>query len=213
MRPRDYHFEFGPGAPLPGTESPSRALFIDRWGTLLATPEKGWCARFKDAELTPGALESLFRAHQAGWKIYLIGNEEAVAKGRISDSTWERFEAEMLTALSSYGIPVARNYACLDDPLGGKPPHDKDSVFMLPNTGAMYHAKQHDGIDLERSWVIGDSTLELAAGWRAGCRLAAVRSGVALADCELDVQPEIWGNTLSQVVYELVALSEQRARA
>ena len=213
MRPSDPHFEFGPHAPLPGTETPNRALFIDRWGTLLEQPEKGWCARFKEAEFTPGALESLFRAHQAGWKIYLLGNEDAVARGRISDSTWERFEADLLQALSSYGIPVRRNYACLDDPQNGKPPHDKDSVFMLPNTGAMYHAKQHDGIDLERSWVIGDSTIELAAGWRAGCRLAAVRSGVALADCELDVQPEIWGNSLSQVVYELVELSERRARA
>lgn len=213
MRPSDSPFDFGPLAPLPGTDGPRRALFVDRWGTLLERPEKGWCARFRDARFTPGALESLFRAHQAGWAIYLLGNEESVALGRISDSTWERFESELLQSLSAYGVPVARNYACLDDPARGKAPHDKDSVFFLPNTGAMYHAKQHDGIDLEASWVIGDSTLELAAGWRAGCRLAGVRTGEALGDGDLDVEPEILGATLSQVVHELVELTRERARA
>ena len=85
MRPSDHPFEFGPNSPLPGTQAPKCALFIDRWGTLLEQPEKGWCARFKDAEFSPGALESLFRAHQAGWMIYLIGNEDAVARGRITE--------------------------------------------------------------------------------------------------------------------------------
>jgi len=213
MLHNDQPLQQGPHAPLPGTDTPQRALFIDRWGTLLERPKKGWCARFKDAEFTPGALEALFRAYQAGWAIYLIGNEESVALGRISESTWNRFESDLLKHLSSYGIVVKRCYACLDDPRNGKTPHNKDSVFLLPNTGAMYHALQHDGTNLERSWIIGDSTIELAAGWRAGCRIAAVRSGEGLADDSLDVQPELWGDSLSEVIYELVEMCEEKARA
>jgi phosphoglycolate phosphatase-like HAD superfamily hydrolase len=46
----------------------------------------------------------------------------------------------------------------------------------------MYHAKQTDGIELKTSWVVGDDTLELAAGWRAGCLTAGIlgeRQGIA----------------------------------
>ena len=190
---------------LPGTTPPKRALFIDRWGTLLEQPEKGYEARFDKCEFTPAATDLLFRASQAGWQVYLIGNEDAVARGKLSDATWERFEADLLGHLASLGVPVVRNYACLDHPEHGKGEHQKDSVFLLPNTGPMYHAKQHDGICLEQSWVIGDSSIELAAGWRAGCRTAAVETGLAAADGVLEIDPAFRAQNLAGVLTELLA--------
>jgi histidinol phosphatase-like enzyme len=110
----------------------------------------------------------------------------------------------MLEHLRSHGVPIQRSYVCTDNPAGSKP-HDKDSVFMFPNTGCLYHAAQVDGIDLRRSWVIGDSSLELVAGWRAGCRLAGVQTGLALADGQLDVDPDITSPTLAEVLTEVTA--------
>jgi histidinol phosphatase-like enzyme len=156
--------------PLPGTELPPKALFVGRWGALLQRPKKGVCTRFSDAQFSPGALPLLFRAGQSGWKLYLIGNEEAVATGRMAESAWERFEADLLAHLSGQGIGIARHYACLDH-VRGKGRRRRDSVFQFPNTGALYHAAQEDGIDLHRSWLVGDDAAELAAGWRAGCRV------------------------------------------
>jgi histidinol phosphatase-like enzyme len=153
---------------------------------------------------TPRALEALFRACQDGWSIYLIGNEEDVALGKLSDARWEAFERELLAFLGSYGVRVQRNYACLDDPLRGKGRHKRDSVYLLPNTGAMYHARQHDGVDLQKSWVIGDGVLELVAGWRAGCRLAGVGSSGRLEAGELAVEPELFRPDLASVLAEVL---------
>ncbi len=177
--------------------TPPRALFIQRWQTLFTPPHrsrKGWCASFAATRFGPGNLESLFRAGQRGWTIYLIGNEDGVASGRWTDSSWQKFEAELLAHLSHQGVRVKRNYACLDRP-GGSGKHDRDSVFRLPGTGIFYHAAQEDGIDLSRSWVIGSGSLELVAGWRAGCNLAAMRTAETPADCtfrqdNLRVTPE-----------------------
>jgi histidinol phosphatase-like enzyme len=153
-------------------------------------------------EFTPGALEALFKVGQAGWNLYLIGNEDAVAFGKMSATSWEALESALLDHLRGHGILIQRNYACLDHP-EGKSPHDKDSVFLLPNTGTLYHAAQTDGIALRESWVIGDSTLELVAGWRASCRLAAVRTGLALEDGGLQVEPEIFADNLATVLHEI----------
>lgn len=188
-----------PFSPLPGTEPPVRGLFVDRWGTLLELPDGGACTRFDDARFVAGAVDALFRAQSAGWRVYLIGNEDQVALGRTPDALWERFEADLLASLAAQGVRPTRNYACLEHPQG-KGHHKKPSVFRLPDTGLLFHAAQEDGIVLGQSWVIGDSTLELAAGGRVGCKLAAVRTGLALADRELFTEPDLWLDHVGLVV-------------
>ena len=74
----------------------------------------------------------------------------------------------------------------------------------------MYHAAQHDGIELTRSWVIGDSSLELTAGWRAGCALASVRAGLALGDSPFPAQATIEANCLADALDEIRACVSSR---
>jgi len=191
-------------SPIPGAGYPPRGLFIDRWGTLLEPPEGHFEGRFERVEFTPGSLDALFHAGQADWKLYLLGNEEDVAFGRLPEARWRAFEEDLLEHLRAHGIPITRCYACLDHPQGVKP-HTRDSVFLLPNTGALYHAAQFDGIYLDHCWVVGDGTLELVAGWRAGCRLAGIGSPATLGDSELQVEPQIWGESMAEVVRDITA--------
>ena len=195
-----------PYPPLDGTVPQPRALFVDRWGTLLQTPAEGFARSPDEVSFTPGALDALFRASRAGWRIYLLGNEDAVASGRLPLPAWEAVEQHVLAELRRAGIAVARNYACIDHPEGA-PGRRNDSVYFLPNTGAFYHAAHTDGIQLQKSWVIGDSTLELVAGWRAGCRQAAVQTGLALSDKTFKVDPELFADDLGSAVLELLERS------
>jgi D-glycero-D-manno-heptose 1,7-bisphosphate phosphatase len=178
-------------------------LFVDRWGTLAELPERGHVRSFDEVCFVPGAVDALFRAQQAGWRIYLIGNEEAVAHGLLPDNAWTSLETHLLEYLSRLGVHVRRNYACLDHP-EGRPPHKKPSVFLLPDTGLLYHAAQSDGVELRVSWVVGDSTLELSAGERAGCNVAGVRTGLGVGDRTLEVEPAFMGSSLPQVVDTLL---------
>jgi histidinol phosphatase-like enzyme len=192
-----------PFAPLPGTEPATRALFVDRWGTLLELPAAS-APRFDPEKIFPGAVDALFRAQQAGWQIYLIGNEPAVATGRWSDAAWERFEAALLEHLAAMGVDVVRNYACLDHPEEGHGAHQKPSVFLLPDTGLLYHASQNDGVALSSSWVLGDSSLELTAGGRAGCGTVGVQTGLAFQDGGMQVEPDVVVENLAEALELLV---------
>ena len=196
-----------PYAPLEGTVPLPHGLFVDRWGTLLELPANGFAHRPEDVRFLPGALEALFRASRSGWNVYLIGNEEAVAFGKASEADWAAVEAELLARIANAGIALGRNYACIDHP-EGVAARRNDSVYFLPNTGAFYHAAHTDGVDLAKSWVIGDSTLELVAGWRAGCRLAGVRTGRALGDRLFEVEPEVLEKDLATVVREVMERTE-----
>lgn len=197
--------------PLPGTGVPRRGLFVGRSSALLQLPDRGRLPDFTPALFTPGAVDALFRIQQLQWSVYLVGNEEAVAHGRASDEQWEAFEKALLAHLAGQGIRVARNYACLDS-LAGKGRHKRDSVFEFPNTGVFYHAAQEDGIRLGESWLISDDVNELAAGWRAGTRVASVRiTGNACAG-ELTVEPQLCSSTLTHLLRDLAGTDEYARR-
>jgi histidinol-phosphate phosphatase family protein len=195
------HFNF---APLPGTQQARRGLFVDHTGTLLETPKSGFLAKPEDLVFTPGALDSLFHAGQDGWNIYLIGNEMAVQEGRITEEEWTEIHESMIETMRTHGVCVTRSYICIEHPDESEI-NKRDSVYRLPNTGAMYHAAQSEGISLPLSWVIGDHTEDLVAGWRAGCHMAGVRTGQAVSDGTLHVEPEIFTENLSAAVRELTS--------
>ena len=182
--------------PLPGAGRPVRGLFVGRSSVLLAG-EPGLSEK-----LCPAALRMLFRAGQRGWTMYLIGNEDSVARGRTADATWETYEAELMRRLRGEGIPFARHYACVDHPRG-KGKHQRDSVFRFPNTGALYHAAQEDGIELRESWVVSSDTDELAAGWRAGCRTACVGT-LRREKGDLAVEPDLASGDLAGALGEVL---------
>jgi histidinol phosphatase-like enzyme len=112
--------------------------------------------------------------------------------------------------LRGEGIPLVRHYACLDHPKG-KGRHRRDSVFRFPNTGALVHASQEDGIELRESWVLAGDVDELAAGWRAGCHTARLGSGRARNE-ELEVESDLVAEDLARALAELLA-SDEYSRA
>ncbi len=189
--------------PLAGTEAPIRGLFVDRWGTLIDSERTCLGPNCGPLRFIPKALDALFRAQQSGWLIYLIGNESGVAEGLVSEEQWLEHERDLLAQLAAHGVQITRNYACKDRPAGSGQ-HRRPSVFLLPDTGVFYHALQSECVVLERSWVVGDGTLELAAGERAGMRVAGVRTGRAMGDGELHADPQLVAEDLADFVGALL---------
>jgi mannose-1-phosphate guanylyltransferase/phosphomannomutase len=196
-------------APIPGTVPPPRGLFVDRWGTLLLG-RGDHVPAFAPELIARPTLDALFRVSRDGWLVYLIGNEDAVAHGTSDERAWKTFESALLEHLRAHGVAVHRSYACLEDPERGRGAHKKGSVFRLPDTGIFFHAAQCDGVALRQSFVIGDSTLEIAAGARAGCRTIGVGTGAACLDARLAVDPDIHAESLADAL-SLFLQSEIRA--
>jgi D-glycero-D-manno-heptose 1,7-bisphosphate phosphatase len=190
-----------------------RGIFVSRDGGLVLA--EAAAKRPKNGiECSERALQLLFRAGQRGWNLYLIGNEDGVAKGRVADAAWEEYEARLREKLAGEGIVLVRHYACLDHPKG-KGKHRRDSVFRFPNTGALFHAAQEDGIELRESWLLSSDVDELAAGWRAGCRTGRVGSSCSKAaskeaedPSELEVEADLVAEDLASALAELLACDE-----
>jgi D-glycero-D-manno-heptose 1,7-bisphosphate phosphatase len=155
------------------------AVFLDRDGVINrnfvrdgvtvppATPEQ--------FEFLPGAIEAARRLREAGFVLVVVTNQPDVARG---STTRERVEA--LNDLVRAALPVEDVLSCFHDRGDGC-----DCRKPLP--GMLLNAAARWGLDLGRSFMVGDRHSDVLAGRAAGCRTVLVVTPHSDADkCQPD---------------------------
>lgn len=137
------------------------AVFLDRDGVLNeAVIRDGKPYPPADAaalKIAAGARESLDALHAAGYLLIVITNQPDVARGTQTREAVDAIHARLRTEL-----PLDAVYACC---------HDGDGCnCRKPKPGLLLNAAADLGIDLARSFMIGDRWRDVDAGARAGCR-------------------------------------------
>lgn len=171
------------------------ALFIDRDGTL--NEEVDHLHRPEEAVLTPGAAQALSRVNRLGIPVIVVTNQAGIGRGIFR---WEDYEAVMerlRELLAREGAHWDAAYACPYHAEALEPYRVADHPDRKPNPGMLLRAAEEHGLDLTRSWMVGDKALDLEAGRRAGCRVALVRTGYG---AHLDVEADVVEDTLARAV-------------
>jgi D-glycero-D-manno-heptose 1,7-bisphosphate phosphatase len=86
-------------------------------------------------------------------------------------------ELSLREMLAAYGIPLAACYWCPHDPRGKVKRYALHCTCRKPAPGLVTLAAREKGLDLSRSWFIGDILDDVEAGRRAGCRTVLVDRG------------------------------------
>ena len=150
-------------------------MFLDRDGTL--NEEVGYLCRPEDVALITGAGAALARLNARGIPVLVVTNQAGIGRGKYG---WDDFQAVMdriKALLVLGGAHLDGVYAAAHHPKGLGDYAHPDHPDRKPNPGMLLRAAQEHGIDLSRSWMIGDKALDLEAGRNAGCRVALVRTG------------------------------------
>jgi D-glycero-D-manno-heptose 1,7-bisphosphate phosphatase len=146
----------------------ARAVFLDRDGVInraIVRDGKPHPPQSLDElEVLPGVPEALLKLRSAGFLLIVITNQPDVARGTQTRETVEMMNAQLVSKLA------------IDDVLTCY--HDGDTCdCRKPKPGAILEAAQRHGIDLERSFMIGDRWRDIEAGQRAGCECLFVDNG------------------------------------
>lgn len=151
------------------------AIFIDRDGTL--NEEVDHLHRPEEAVLTRGAGRAISSLNAQKIPVFIITNQAGIGKGKFG---WEDYEAVMHRLgelLALHGAHLDDAYVCPFHPEAHDEYRHEDHPERKPNPGMILKAAEEHGIDLSKSWMIGDKHIDLAAGRNAGCRVALVRTG------------------------------------
>ncbi len=170
------------------------ALFVDRPSLLLVESGDGDRAT---VSVHTANLRGLCQMDAQHWKLVWIGNEDAVALGRVSERRYARACAQIDEALTRAGIRTTADYTCAYA-IQGVGERKKDSVFRLPNVGALKAARLEFDVRLDSSWVISDRAEAMLSGSRGGARTALVRS--ERNERRYDVTPDLVADDLGSAV-------------
>jgi D-glycero-D-manno-heptose 1,7-bisphosphate phosphatase len=152
-------------APRLGRPSGRPALFLDRDGVLLADP--GYLHRAADTRLLPGVARALRPLARRGWALVIVTNQSGIARGYYDWRAFVALQDWLARRLARQGLRLDAVLACPLHP-AGRPPWRRAHPARKPGPGMLLAAAVALGLDLGRSWILGDRASDLAAGRAAG---------------------------------------------
>ncbi len=138
-----------------------RAVFLDRDGVLnraIVRDGKPYPpSSVAELEIFPEARAQLERLKLAGFLLVAVTNQPDVARGAQSRNQLDRINLALRTAL-----PLDDLLVCCHD-------HADQCDCRKPRPGLLLQAAEKHGIDLPRSFMVGDRWRDVEAGANAGC--------------------------------------------
>ena len=154
-----------------GTHAMRPAVFLDRDGVIVVPQFRDGRSfaprRLKDFRLYPDAAASLQRLKQAGFLLVVVTNQSGVRNGLIS-----RSEVDAMHETMARELPLDAIKACFHR-------QADDCECRKPKPGMILEAAVEFSINLERSFIVGDSTSDVEAGRAAGCATVFIDLGYA----------------------------------
>ncbi|MFH1802097.1 MAG: HAD family hydrolase [archaeon] len=143
--------------------SKRKAVFLDRDGVInKKAPEGVYITNWRDFEFLPGVKESIGKLGARDYKIVIITNQRGISKGLMNLEDLEEIHGKMLNEILEAGGRIDKIYFC---------PHDAGECdCRKPLTGMLDKASKELNIDLEESWVIGDSVCDIEMGRKRKCK-------------------------------------------
>jgi len=143
-----------------------RAVFIDRDGTL--SHEVGYVNHLSRFRLYPWSVEAVRLLNEAGILAVVATNQAGVARGYYPESMVHAVHGELRRLMEEGAARLDGLYACLHHPSVGEPPYRQDCQCRKPRPGLLLQAASDLGIDLGRSWMIGDRGGLVMTGYGRG---------------------------------------------
>jgi D-glycero-D-manno-heptose 1,7-bisphosphate phosphatase len=152
----------------------SGAVFLDRDGTIIE--DIGYPKDPDRVKLLPGSAQAIRALNSAGIPAIVVSNQSGIARGLLTVTDYQRTEARLDELLLQQGSRLTAHFFC---------PHlpeiDGPCECRKPGTLLYRRAAERFGLDLEKSWWVGDRLRDALPSLAFGGRGILVLTGSAEA--------------------------------
>lgn len=143
------------------------AVFLDRDGTIIK--DNGYIGDINKVSFYAFTFDALKKA-QTLFKLFIITNQAGIAKGLVTADDVATVNSYILKVLSDNGIGIELLYCC---------PHKKEDNCKCrkPKPYFIEHAVNEYGLDVRRSFVIGDHPSDVMLAKNTGMQGIYVLTG------------------------------------
>lgn len=189
-------------------ENKQKAIFLDRDGTI--NKYRGFISKEEEFELEDGAIEAIKKINESGYLAIVITNQPSVARGLCEISDIEYIHKKMKSLLGKEGAFLDEVYYCPHHPDKGYPEENPlykiDCECRKPKTAMLDLARARFNIDFENSFIIGDSSIDMELGKRAGLKKVLVLTGSAGKDGKYEFEADFICKDIEKAVEEILKL-------
>lgn len=190
----------------------NKAVFLDRDGTI--NEEVGYIDRADKLKLISGSAEAIRRLNERGIKVIIVTNQSGVARGIFTEAFLNEINHKLIRELSKAGAFVDAIYYCPHHPTEGNGIYRMECECRKPKIGLLIQASCDFDIDLRKSYVVGDSIVDIIMAKNAGLKGVLVLTGHGrsylnmLGNGKDQVQPACIAKDLAHAVEWIIKDSE-----
>ena len=184
-----------------------RVIFLDRDGVINRFPgRKKYVTSLKKFKLLKGSREAIALLTRYGYRLFVVSNQQGVAKGLYTKKELGRMTRYMLKELRKAGGRVRRVLYCLHR-------SQERCDCRKPRIGALKAATRNIRVDKKESYFIGDSVMDIQTGRNFGITTVMVLTGREKARdaSQWDPKPDFVARDLLAAARHIVAGRYHRA--
>jgi len=156
------------------------AVFLDRDGTI--NEQMGYINHLSRFHLLPKAAAAIRLLNAQQIPAVVVTNQSGLARGYFPAELLAEVHAEMTRQLAAAGAHLDGLYICPHHPEAKEPQYRLDCDCRKPKTGLLTRAATELGLDLSRSYVVGDRWSDLQTAHRCGAAGVLVLTGYGRGD-------------------------------
>ena len=180
-------------------------MFLDRDGTLIE--EAGYLGRLEQVQFYPWAIDAIRLLNRAGLAVVVTTNQSGIARGFFAETFVQETHKHLDRHFVQGGARVDRYYYCPHHPDGTVEAYRVVCDCRKPRPGMARQAAAELGLDLAKSFAVGDKWSDVGFGQAIGGHGVLVRTGVGSHEEQRprdDVRPSaIVDNVMAAVAWIL----------
>jgi histidinol-phosphate phosphatase domain len=179
-----------------------KCVFLDRDGTI--NKYVGLVSCPDQLELEENVGEALGRLNKSEYLSMLVTNQPVVARGMCTIDDVKKINNKLELLLGDKGTYLDAITFCPHHPDKGYEGENEfyktDCECRKPKTGMIKELAKLYNVDLEHSWIIGDTTVDIMTGKNAGLHTILVKTGMAGQDEKYDILADYEADNLLKAV-------------
>lgn len=166
-----------------------KAVFLDRDGTINAN-KSGYTYKIKDFKFIPGVISALRKLSKSDYKIIIATNQSGIGRKYYTKKDVEKLHNWMILELKKQQIRLDKIYYCHHVA-------SDDCDCRKPKIGMFLKAGNDLGLNLSKSWFIGDDEKDVIAG--RNVNIKTIKIGGKMTE-DLKLEPHYYAENLSEAV-------------